>query len=592
MFLPHFVRYSLVTIIPTMRQWVDILHNLERPMAFIGWSLALWITWTPLIINHYNGDASSTSRTNLTTIANLLFGLFLSSLVVGGEKLIIQLIAYRFHRDSYEDRIREQKLQTKSIVTLYINSHDIPGRSDTMTDADLKKERRDPKRAIRKALKGLRSAAATTTTAIGNVATEMTGQSVLQTNSPYNRVKTALTSANKSKALARRLFYSFRQPGADHLTINDIVRYFPDYDSALVAFATFDRDGNGDATRDEIDMALLQMHREKMSLEASMRDLDGAVNRLDSIFMVIVLLVIVLIMSAMITNKLTTLVTSTGTFVLGLSWLIGTTMQEILGACIFLFVKHPFDVGDRVDVDGSSYVVASMQLMSTTFRRTDGTYTFIGNDILRSKYIHNIRRSGPISETFIFEVDFATDFKKLQELRDKMLIFLKTEARDYRATFDVVVDDMPGQGKLVLKADIPYRTNWQEGALKVQRRNKWVCALKNAMADCQIFGPAGAGNPAPAPADPIAYMQVPYGPPYQQDNNEGRSLESPPPDFAAATAGASQGAALMDRNEVINDRSGNIYDEDEEPESGAATPSDTLRQRLPHARVAGEHLER
>jgi small-conductance mechanosensitive channel len=28
-------------------------------------------------------------------------------------------------------------------------------------------------------------------------------------------------------------------------------------------------------------------------------------------------------------------------------------MQEILLACIFLFVKHPFDVGDRVDIDVS-----------------------------------------------------------------------------------------------------------------------------------------------------------------------------------------------------------------------------------------------
>jgi hypothetical protein len=57
----------------------------------------------------------------------------------------------------------------------------------------------------------------------------------------------------------------------------------------------------------------------------------------------------------------------------GLSWLIGTTMQEIIGAwsvnvlvmsvpvhlidsrgndrSIFLFVKHPFDVGDRVDFE-------------------------------------------------------------------------------------------------------------------------------------------------------------------------------------------------------------------------------------------------
>lgn len=59
-----------------------------------------------------------------------------------------------------------------------------------------------------------------------------------------------------------------------------------------------------------------------------------------------------------------------------------------------------------------------------------------------------------------------------------MLIFVKENTRDYLPIFDVIVDDIPGQAKMVLKADIKYKSNWQQGALKVQRRNKWICALK------------------------------------------------------------------------------------------------------------------
>jgi hypothetical protein len=50
-------------------------------------------------------------------------------------------------------------------------------------------------------------------------------------------------------------------------------------ESAEAAFNVFDKDGNGDATRDEIEAAVLILHRERLSLEASMRDLDGAVRR-------------------------------------------------------------------------------------------------------------------------------------------------------------------------------------------------------------------------------------------------------------------------------------------------------------------------
>lgn len=82
-----------------------------------------------------------------------------------------------------------------------------------------------------------------------------------------------------TRQLARRLFYSFRQAGAAHIQLADIARFFPDLETAEAAFAVFDKDGNGDVTRDEIESAVLSLHRDRLSLEASMRDLDGAVRR-------------------------------------------------------------------------------------------------------------------------------------------------------------------------------------------------------------------------------------------------------------------------------------------------------------------------
>lgn len=64
-------------------------------------------------------------------------------------------------------------------------------------------------------------------------------------------------------------------------------------------------------------------------------------------------------------------------------------MQEILLSCIFLFVKHPFDVGDLVQWDDNSYVVAKMNLMSTSFKRVDGKYVWVGHNVLSTKVIEN-----------------------------------------------------------------------------------------------------------------------------------------------------------------------------------------------------------
>lgn len=54
----------------------------------------------------------------------------------------------------------------------------------------------------------------------------------------------------------------------------------------------------------------------------------------------------ILIIIGIVSISFSAFVTSGATFVLGLSWLIGTTAQEVLAAVIFLLAKHPYDVGD------------------------------------------------------------------------------------------------------------------------------------------------------------------------------------------------------------------------------------------------------
>lgn len=86
---------------------------------------------------------------------------------------------------------------------------------------------------------------------------EIAGTSVLQPNSPQAIIQTTLESANRSRLLARRLFYSFVKPGADSWLAEDIARFFPTVDEADNAFALFDKDSNGDVTLEEVEMAIM-----------------------------------------------------------------------------------------------------------------------------------------------------------------------------------------------------------------------------------------------------------------------------------------------------------------------------------------------
>lgn len=271
-------------------------------------------------------------------------------------------------------------------MTLYANSTDQVDRSDTLHDGPATGGSKvDPTRILKNVLGGVKGVVQSTTQAFGNIATEIVGSSVLQPNSPQAIVAQALSSPNKSRLLARRIFYSFRKNGSDVMILSDIEPYFNGRDAAIDAFVMFDRDGNGDATREEVELACMDLHRERLALASSMRDIDSAVGRLDNILMTLYVFVAGIVFAVTLDSAVSTLLSGAAAFILALSWLIGSSMQEILASIIFLFVKHMYDVGDRVDIDGVTYTVKEIRLLSTIFVDTRGCQVQAPNNLLNTK---------------------------------------------------------------------------------------------------------------------------------------------------------------------------------------------------------------
>lgn len=61
------------------------------------------------------------------------------------------------------------------------------------------------------------------------------------------------------------------------MVVDDIMPYFPNKEHLHQVFALLDKDENGDVSLEEVEMACLEIHKERQSLASSMRDLDSAV---------------------------------------------------------------------------------------------------------------------------------------------------------------------------------------------------------------------------------------------------------------------------------------------------------------------------
>ena len=210
---------------------------------------------------------------------------------------------------------------------------------------------------------------------------------------------------------------------------------------------------------------------------------------------------------AFLNSSFTTTLATAGTALLSLSFVFATTAQEVLGSCIFLFVKHPFDVLDRVDIGDDQLVVKHISLLFTIFKHVNThKLTQVPNIVLNTMWIQNVSRSDAMREQLSIYIDFGTTLEDVQLLRNEMQAFVtdKENSREFQPDIDVEITGIASMDKMELKVEIRHKSNWSNETVRAARRSKFMCALVLALRKIPIYGPGGAG-PALGSADQPTY---------------------------------------------------------------------------------------
>lgn len=96
----------------------------------------------------------------------------------------------------------------------------------------------------------------------------------------------------------------------------------------------------------------MNVYQERRALALSLSDTKTAVNKLHRILDVVLFVlvgIIWLLVLGVATQQLLVFVTSQ---LLLIVFIFGNTLKTIFEAIVFLFVMHPYDVGDRCLIDG------------------------------------------------------------------------------------------------------------------------------------------------------------------------------------------------------------------------------------------------
>ena len=97
----------------------------------------------------------------------------------------------------------------------------------------------------------------------------------------------------------------------------------------------------------------VKAYLDRKSLAHSLNDTKTAVMQLHnliSVIVVIIIIVVTLLLMGIATTKILLVISSQ---LLVVAFIFGNSCKTVFEALIFVFIMHPFDVGDRCVVDGT-----------------------------------------------------------------------------------------------------------------------------------------------------------------------------------------------------------------------------------------------
>ncbi|KAF1959783.1 hypothetical protein CC80DRAFT_406464 [Byssothecium circinans] len=521
-FLPRIFEFLVGVVSPGIKKYVLLLAALEKPLSFVFWMIVNQVTYRGLIIQ----GAQLPNPGWMDKLASVLIAFLVCTCVILAERLLIQLISISYHRKQFDGKIKDSKRNIYLLGVMYDASRTLfPAYCNEFAEEDYiiqdqlgftlgsKKatigHNRSGSKTPMRLIQNVGRMGDKVTSAFGTVAQEITGKKVFDPNSAHSIVLEALEANRSAEALARRIWLSFVVEGKNELSMDDLVEVMGPgrQKEAEECFGSLDRDGNGDISLEEMILTVTEFGRERKSISSSMHDVDQAINALDALLFTIVFVVCIFIIILFLSPSFTATLATSAASLLSLSFVFAATCQEVLGSCIFLFVKHPFDIGDRVDIATDQLTVEHISLLYTVFKRiSNGKIVQTPNIVLNNLWIENITRSKAMREQVPIFADFGTSFEDINALKQEMIAFVRDPAntRDFHSDVDVEVVGIAEMNKLELRVEIRHKSNWSNESLRAARRSKFMCALVVALRKVPI-APPGGSDAALGSADKPAY---------------------------------------------------------------------------------------
>ncbi|XP_041018897.1 mechanosensitive ion channel protein 8-like isoform X1 [Juglans microcarpa x Juglans regia] len=279
-----------------------------------------------------------------------------------------------------------------------------------------------------------------------------------------------ITSECKAKEAAKRIFQNVVKPGSQYIYLDDLMR-FMSQDKALETMRLFGvAAGKKGISKSSLKSWMVIAFRERRALALSLDDTKTAVDELRNMLNVLVAIIILIIWFIILGVPITHFLVFMSSQLLLVVFIFGNTCKTVFEAIVFLFIMHPFDVGDRCEVDGIQMIVDEMNILTTVFLRKDHQKIVYPNSILATKPIGNYQRSPHMVDTIDFCIHISTPLEKVSTMKERITRYIESKNEHWHPAPMVIVREVIDMNKLMMTVWATHQMNFQEMRERWSRR--------------------------------------------------------------------------------------------------------------------------
>ena len=176
----------------------------------------------------------------------------------------------------------------------------------------------------------------------------------------------------------------------------------------LKIMEVLDTDNAGVLRREQIVRRFVEIYERRRDLAKSLASASGVLATLERIILSALYFLLVFVVLGIFEQNIVEMWFTASSMLLAFVFMFGNSIKQLFESVIFIFVIHPFDVGDAVLIDNERHAVRNIGILTTETVKWNGQVIYYPNASMSTKPLVNLTRMKKFTDEQTWVVDIAT----------------------------------------------------------------------------------------------------------------------------------------------------------------------------------------